>query len=111
MNYLHDWPAILIGAGAVIALEILGFGLVQALWRMKVEFYLYFANEAQALPAVVALKRKGFKVESKSSADEKQWLVLAVKSVGATSLGSVESKLESLAKAYGGEYDGFDRAL
>lgn len=111
MDYWHDWPAMLIGAIAVIGLEILGFGLFRAFWRTKIEFYFYFADEAQAQPVIAHLKRKGFKVKSRLSGDERQWLVLAAKAVGASQLDSLETDFESLAKAHGGEYDGFDRAI
>jgi hypothetical protein len=111
LDYWHDWPAMLIGAAAVIGLEILGFGLLRLLWQSKIEFVFYFADEAQAQPVVAYLKQKGFKVESTLSGDEQQWLVLAAKAVGAFELDRLEAEFESLAKAHGGEYDGFDRAV
>ncbi len=101
----------LIGGTAVIAFEILVFGIFRALWRTKVEFYFYFADEARAQPVIAYLKRKGFKVESKLSGDERQWLVLAVKAVGALDLDALEGEFESLAAKYRGEYDGFDKAV
>lgn len=78
---------------------------------MIVDFYLYFPDEARAVPVVARLKRKGFKVESKLSAEETEWLVLATKNIFPWFLFLAEQTMESLASSAGGEYDGFERAV
>jgi hypothetical protein len=78
---------------------------------VTVDFYLYFPDEARAGPAIDRLKRKGFKVESRLSAEETEWLVLAAKSINPLFLFLVERMMEKLAFANGGEYDGYERAV
>lgn len=115
MDYWHGWPLFLIGVavGAVsmIVLAVVGVGIYSGLWRSKIEFYLYFADEAQAQPAIADLRREGFEVKSRLSGDEQQWLLLATKAVRASELDIVEAVLEGIATAHGGEYDGFERAV
>jgi hypothetical protein len=53
---------------------------------------------------------KGFRIESRS-AEEDGWLVLAIKRAHAFELPFLESSLEHLAAEYGGDYDGYSRAV
>lgn len=94
-----------------VLLAVLAVGLLWLSWPTETDFYLYFANETQAQVAIVYLKRKGFRIESRLSGDEEQWLVLASKSAGSLQLFYLERVLNSLAASNGGEYDGYERAI
>lgn len=53
--------------------------------------------------------RKGFQIESRPSDEE--WLILATKSVSFFEFFFIEQALETFAKKYGGEYDGYEREV
>jgi hypothetical protein len=76
----------------------------------RFEFYIYFSDEGRSEPLTSALMHKGFRIESRSS-EEDGWLVLAIKRAHAFELPFLESSLEHLAAEYGGDYDGYSRAV
>jgi hypothetical protein len=75
-----------------------------------VAHYLYFPTEASAVPAVMELRRRGFRIEEQVGAAGDNWLVLAIHQVVPSEDGmlTLHRQLEVLAAELGGEYDGWE---
>jgi hypothetical protein len=73
----------------------------------KLRHYLYFRNRRAAQKAADRLRPTGGQVESRPSADGKQWLVLLTRHAP-DDIEQVREELEQIAKALGGEYDGWE---
>lgn len=75
--------------------------------------YVYLPRGEDVAPVSEALRKRGFRVESRMSADGVNWLVLARHRI----VPSVEVILETrscmneIAGSYGGEYDGWEADL
>src|SRR5262245_60720079 len=76
----------------------------------EVEHYLYFATEASATTVTTELLKRGCDVNSRPSAAENSWLVLAKQVIVPTeeALRSTRKSLEQLTDEQGGEYDGWE---
>jgi hypothetical protein len=74
-----------------------------------VRFYLYFPNEEAARTAAKALLADGLETETHLGADEQNWLVLTSATIPSSEITTIEQKMEALAKAGYGEYDGMER--
>jgi hypothetical protein len=76
----------------------------------KLTHYLYFDTRATAEAAGEAIKTRGFDVDVLKSADDKQWLLLAVGAVPVDENTIEDSRgyFENLAGSLGGEYDGWE---
>jgi hypothetical protein len=85
---------------------------------LSVDHYLYFPTRKQAKRAASRVTRLGYAVRTEGPGDaqvraaEKSWLVLASHSLepeDALAVQRISRELEGLAKAEGGEYDGYER--
>ena len=74
----------------------------------EVDFYLYFASEAQAIDAAARIDDATFKVEVRTSAAGPEWLLRAVyRELPPEEVRARHWKtMDSLAKATGGRYEG-----
>ena len=74
---------------------------------------LYFPRAKEGKTVAAELRRRGFTVESRKSADGKNWLVLAGHSLTPEdpSGNSVREELERLAQQHSGAYDGHETEL
>ena len=78
---------------------------------MRVDFYLYFPTREASESAADALRNEGYEVVTRLGADEVNWLALARRDVSEGALDSAEARMEELAAAHGGEYDGLECAV
>jgi hypothetical protein len=85
---------------------------------LAVDHYLYFPTRKQAKRAASRLESMGYAVRNaepgyaQKRAAENSWLVLASHSLepeDALAVHRISRELEDLAKAEGGEYDGYER--
>lgn len=76
----------------------------------SVAHYLYFPTQAAAAPAVRELRRSGFAIEERVGAYGNDWLVLATHKIvpSEETMLAIRERLEALADAAGGEYDGWE---
>lgn len=95
----------------LLLLIIAVIGVIWVIWPSRTQFYFYFEGEADSQGLINYLKRHRFHIESRLSADEQQWLVLAIKSVGQLHLMKLDHEFELLAPKHGSEYDGYERAV
>jgi hypothetical protein len=73
--------------------------------------YLYFPTAKKAQPVATELRKRGFEVEGRPSADEKNWLVMASHAVTAgEEVDRIRDSLEQLAEQHAGTYDGSEFA-
>jgi hypothetical protein len=75
-----------------------------------VEFFLYFPDQKSAHAVADRIREKGFQAEVKPApGGGDSWLCLATKSMlpELTGLRSIRSEFNSIARAQGGEYDGW----
>ena len=81
--------------------------------RRRVDHYLYFPTRMLADPAVEELRRLGFGAEVDLDEESHDWLVLATHEivVSVPELARLRERLEALAAAHGGEYDGWNIAV
>lgn len=79
----------------------------------RMRHYLYFSQATVGRSVAATLRRRGFTVESRLGADEKNWLVLVEHplSPGDEEALSIREELERLAAEHSGEYDGSETAL
>ncbi|WP_157231951.1 ribonuclease E inhibitor RraB [Hyalangium minutum] len=79
----------------------------------RMRHYLYFPQATVGRSVAAELRRRGFTVESRQGADEKNWLVLVehLLSPGGGEAISIREELEHLAAEHAGEYDGFETSL
>jgi hypothetical protein len=75
--------------------------------------YLYFPRAKEGKAVAAGLRQRGFTVESRKSADGKNWLVLATHSLTPEDPAgdSVREELERLAQQHSGQYDGYETEL
>lgn len=77
-----------------------------------IDHYLYFPKRHNADRASDQLRAKGWQVEVKMGADEKNWLVLAKQPAPIEEdVEEIRDELERLAKEFHGEYDGWGAAV
>jgi hypothetical protein len=78
-----------------------------------VEFYTYFANAAAAHRVETVLRQRGYAVAFEAIPDDGEYGVTATKKilVDEASLAPIEAELATVAKAEGGDYDGFEVAV
>lgn len=81
--------------------------------RKRVNYYLYFPNKAAATKVSEILKGEGLAVEMRRGANGNDWLVLASSFPGPNTNDKKKmiARLEHLATAYSGRYDGEETAL
>ena len=73
-----------------------------------IDHYLYFPERHNADRAAEQLRFKGWQVEVKMGADEKNWLVLGKQPAPISNdIGDIRDELEDLADEFHGEYDGW----
>lgn len=75
--------------------------------------YLYFSKKPKAEEARDQLRGRGFTVVVRRSASGEEWLVLAAKTPPETGeqMDELRDEMESLARQFGGEYDGWEAAI
>jgi hypothetical protein len=80
---------------------------------LHMRHYLYFPRAKEGRAVAAGLRQRGFTVESRKSADGKNWLVLAAHSLTPEDPAgsSVREELERLAQQHSGEYDGNETEL
>ncbi|HWC29402.1 MAG TPA: ribonuclease E inhibitor RraB [Dehalococcoidia bacterium] len=76
----------------------------------KLTHYLYFETRATAEAAGETVRIRGYDIDVLKSADDKQWLLLAVGGipVDEDTVDDNRDYFESLAGSLGGEYDGWE---
>ena len=79
----------------------------------KIDFYLYFPNEAAAKRAAKQVKDAGFEIEVKQSAAGSDWLCLATKTMipELAFLKKIRANFTAIASVEKGEYDGWETAI
>ena len=76
------------------------------------DHYLYFPKKKHAEEAAKRLKDKGWQVQVRMGADNKNWLVLARQTAPINEdIDDVRDELETLAEQLHGEYDGWGAPL
>lgn len=77
------------------------------------KYFLYFPKEANAKEVSERLQSRGFSVEVSKDAREENWLVLATKAPprSGEEMDILRDEMESLAKQFGGDYDGWEAAV
>jgi hypothetical protein len=79
---------------------------------LRLTHYLYFPTAKAARPVATDLRKRGFEVESRPSADEEHWLLLASHPVTADDdVDRIRDSLEQLAQQHQGNYDGSEIAI
>jgi hypothetical protein len=75
-----------------------------------VEFFLYFAREADATSAGAEIAKKGFQVKLAEAADHSTWRVVAAKTLfpELSALQEIRVDFTALASSLNGEYDGWE---
>ncbi|HSP81465.1 MAG TPA: ribonuclease E inhibitor RraB [Myxococcaceae bacterium] len=77
----------------------------------QLSHYLYFRAQKEGQAVAAELKKRGFEVESRKSADGVKWLVLATHRLESVEdFPNVRDALEQLAEQHSGEYDGWELA-
>jgi hypothetical protein len=76
----------------------------------KLTHYLYFESRATAEAAGEAIRGRGYDIDVMKSADDQQWLLLAVGSipVDENTIDDNRYYFDGLAGSLGGEYDGWE---
>ena len=76
----------------------------------KLTHYLYFETRATAEAAGEAIRVRGYDIDVMKSADDQQWLLLAVGAIPADedTIDDSRGYFEGLASSLGGEYDGWE---
>ena len=76
----------------------------------KLTHYLYFETRATAEAAGEAIRMRGYDIDVMKSADDKQWLLLAVGAVPVDedTIDDSRGYFDGLAGSLGGEYDGWE---
>jgi hypothetical protein len=74
------------------------------------EFYLYFPTEESAHRAAERIADDGFSVEVKRAAQRSDWMCYVTKRMAPkrTEIAAIGSRFRSLAREFGGEYDGWE---
>ena len=80
---------------------------------LRMRHYLYFPQATVGRAVAAELRQRGFTVESRWGADERNWLVLVEHALPPGDEGaiSVREELERLAAQHSGEYDGSETLL
>lgn len=78
--------------------------------KPKARHYLYFPSAAAAKAATKEIAKDGLEVESRLSADEKNWLVSVRHEWPLTPVefDEIEKTLKSVATDHSGDYDGWE---
>lgn len=78
----------------------------------QTDHYLYFPHREAASTAAARLRKDGYQVRVSRSASGESWLVLASHDlvVNDENIERVRGELDKLARALGGEYDGWETA-
>jgi hypothetical protein len=76
----------------------------------KLTHYLYFESRATAEAAGETIRVRGYEIDVMKSADDQQWLLLAVGQIPAdeNTIDDSRGYFEGLAESLGGEYDGWE---
>ncbi len=77
----------------------------------QIEHFLYFRKKSNAKAAADRLRGKGWTVEVRKGADGKNWLALARQPAPIEDIEETGEELETLARDFDGEYDGWGAAV
>lgn len=81
----------------------------EAMALRAIRHFLYFRDRQTAETVAQELRARGDRVETRIGGDDVNWLVLVERVTSHQSLDEQAAALQEVARAHGGEYDGWDR--
>lgn len=74
-----------------------------------IEYYVYFKTKSSAVKARARIRKKGFHVELLTDSSAKRWVCLSIREMlpRYQAIQTVKTKLNTLAKPFGGHCDGW----